>query len=83
VVPADLAKGGPGFDRAIAAAILRASDQIPGDALESWWLAGELALDGGVRPLNGVLAMAERVAREDGSGIAVAGRGWGAGGKRT
>ena len=72
LAPADLRKAGPGFDLAIAAAILIASGQLTGPALEEWWLAGELALDGAIRPLSGVLAMAERVEREAGRGIAVA-----------
>ena len=63
LAPADLRKAGPGFDLAIAAAILCASEQIPVGSLDGWWLAGELALDGTIRGLNGVLAMAERVER--------------------
>lgn len=75
LAPADLRKAGPGFDLAIAAAILCASGQIPADSLTPWWLAGELALDGTIRGLSGVLAMAERVAcrrRGEPAGIAVA-----------
>ncbi len=75
LAPADLRKAGPGFDLAIAAAVLCASDQIPAEPLASWWLAGELALDGSIRALRGVLAMAERVAgrrRGEPAGIAVA-----------
>jgi len=77
LAPADLRKAGPGFDLAIAAAILCASGQVPDLPLASWWLAGELALDGRIRPLNGVLAMAERAAAgsnggERRPGIAVA-----------
>ncbi len=72
LAPADLRKAGPGFDLAIAAAILCASSQVTAASLEGWWLAGELALDGSIRPLPGVLAMAERVKRESGRGIAVA-----------
>ncbi len=72
LAPADLRKAGPGFDLAIAAAILCASGQVAAEPLEDWWLAGELALDGSIRPLRGVLAMAERVKREGGRGIAVA-----------
>jgi len=72
LAPADLRKAGPGFDLAIAAAILGASGQLPADALDAWWIAGELALDGSIRPLRGVLAMAERTKREGGAGIAVA-----------
>jgi len=71
LAPADLRKVGPGFDLAIAAAILIASGQLPEAALERWWLAGELALDGAIRPLRGVLAMAERVEHERDGGLAV------------
>lgn len=71
LAPADLRKAGPGYDLAIAAAILVASDQLAGPPLDGWWLAGELALDGGIRPLPGALAMAERVEREGGRGFAL------------
>ncbi len=72
LAPADLRKVGPGFDLAIAAAILCASGQIAPEPLAGWWLAGELALDGSIRPLHGVLAMAEEAAERGGSGMAVA-----------
>jgi magnesium chelatase family protein len=72
LAPADLRKAGPGFDLAIAAAILIASGQLDGATLDRWWLAGELALDGAIRPLPGVLAMAERAEREADGGLAVA-----------
>lgn len=65
LAPADLRKAGPGFDLAIAAGVLAASEQLKPAALEQWSLAGELALDGRVRAVHGALAMAER-AREDG-----------------
>ena len=72
LAPADLRKAGPGFDLAIAAAVLVASGQLRAQPLERWWLAAELALDGTVRPLPGILAMAERIDRAGGAGIAVA-----------
>lgn len=59
LAPADLRKAGPAFDLAIAAALLAACGQIPERALEGCALAGELGLDGGVRPIAGALAMAE------------------------
>lgn len=59
LAPADLRKAGPAFDLAIAAALLAACGQIPEKALEGCALAGELGLDGGVRPISGALAMAE------------------------
>ena len=63
LAPASLRKAGPGFDLAIAAALLAASGQIRWDALADSSIAGELALDGSVRPVPGALAMAEAAAR--------------------
>jgi magnesium chelatase family protein len=60
LAPADLRKAGPGLDLAIAAALLAASDQLPADALARLAVAGEVALDGTVRPIAGVFAMAEQ-----------------------
>lgn len=72
LAPADLRKEGPGIDLAIAAALLAASDQLPSHLLHRYWLAGELALDGSIRPVAGVLAMAERARASGADGIAVA-----------
>jgi magnesium chelatase family protein len=63
LAPADLRKAGPGFDLAIAAALIAASGQLGSEALEGSALAGELALDGSIRPVPGVLAMAEEARR--------------------
>ncbi len=59
LAPADIPKVGPGFDLALACAVLAASEQIPGDALETHALFGELSLDGEVRASHGTLAVAE------------------------
>ena len=59
LAPADLRKAGPGFDLAIAAAVLAATGQLRPEALGDVALAGELALDGSIRPVPGTLAMAE------------------------
>ncbi|MDQ2938978.1 MAG: YifB family Mg chelatase-like AAA ATPase [Actinomycetota bacterium] len=66
LAPADLPKAGPGLDLATAAALIAASGQLPEGLDSRIALAGELALDGSVRPIAGVLAMAE-TAREAGS----------------
>ncbi len=63
LAPADLRKVGPGFDLALAAAVLAATGQVPGEALADLALAGELALDGSVRPVPGTMAMAEAASR--------------------
>jgi magnesium chelatase family protein len=65
LAPASLRKAGPGMDLAIAAALLTASGQLDLGRLPSLAMVGELALDGSVRPVPGVLAIAE-AARERG-----------------
>ncbi|GGJ76800.1 hypothetical protein GCM10010123_03530 [Pilimelia anulata] len=57
LLPAALPKHGSGFDLAVACAILGAVGALPVPALRGAALIGELALDGGVRPVRGVLAM--------------------------
>jgi magnesium chelatase family protein len=65
LAPAALRKEGSGFDLPIALAVLAASHQIPIPRLEEHASFGELALDGRVRPVGGVLVAAEG-AREAG-----------------
>jgi len=72
LAPADLPKSGPGFDLAIAAALMAATGQLRQLSLDRYALAGELALDGSIRPVPGALAMAERARRWGLQGIAVA-----------
>ena len=59
LAPAALRKEGSGFDLPIALAILAASRQFPPDRLSGHAAIGELALDGRLRPVAGVLAAAE------------------------
>ncbi|MEP6910658.1 MAG: YifB family Mg chelatase-like AAA ATPase [Actinomycetota bacterium] len=59
LAPAGLRKEGSGFDLPIALSILAASGQIPRDRLAEHAAVGELALDGRLRPVGGVLALAE------------------------
>src|SRR6476659_9061918 len=59
LAPADIRKAGPGFDLAIAAALLVATGQLSPERIERTALAGELALDGSIRPVAGTLAIAE------------------------
>ena len=53
--PAWLPKSGPGFDCAIALAILVADGTIPQEPLFETVILGELALDGSIRSVRGVL----------------------------
>jgi len=64
LAPAGLRKEGSGFDLPIALAILAATLQIPREALARHAAVGELALDGRLRPVNGVLAVAEGARRQ-------------------
>src|SRR3990172_55374 len=56
--PGNLKKEGPYFDVPIALGILAASDQMPSTHFENSMILGELSLEGKIRPLIGVLAMA-------------------------
>lgn len=59
LAPADIKKMGTGFDLPIAIAILKAFDQLPENAIQSSDLIiGELALDGRIKPIPGILAVA-------------------------
>ncbi|MDM7916532.1 MAG: YifB family Mg chelatase-like AAA ATPase [Candidatus Eisenbacteria bacterium] len=61
--PAEIPKEGANFDLPVALAVLAGQRTFPPDALEGWAIAGELSLDGAVRPVRGVLAMAVTVSR--------------------
>lgn len=65
LAPADVPKIGPGFDLALACAVLAASGQIPSQRLDTHALFGELSLDGEVRPCHGTLAVAEACRKAD------------------
>ena len=58
LAPADIKKEGPSFDLPIALGILAASEQVNARNLEDYWVVGELALTGEVRPVKGALAIA-------------------------
>ena len=72
LAPADLPKAGGRYDLAIAVATLVASEQIEGfaEAIRGIEMLGELALDGGLRPVPGVV-QALLAARKDGRAIIV------------
>src|SRR5690349_18676101 len=55
LAPADLPKEGSHFDLPIALAVMAAIGAVPADALEGYCVLGELALDGAITPVNGVL----------------------------
>ena len=58
LAPADLKKEGAAFDLPIAIGILAAMGRVETTLLDETMLAGELSLDGGVKPVRGVLSLA-------------------------
>jgi magnesium chelatase family protein len=58
MAPADIKKEGSAYDLPIALGVLNASSQIQVDDLEKYVIMGELALDGNLRPIKGVLPIA-------------------------
>lgn len=62
LAPSDLRKEGTGFDLPIALAVLNKQLSFP--TLENSVFIGELALDGAIRPVRGVLAAAKTAARD-------------------
>lgn len=57
LAPADLRKEGSGLDLPIAVGILAAMNEIDGSQLDDFVFAGELSLEGFLRPINGILTM--------------------------
>ncbi|MBM3253264.1 MAG: YifB family Mg chelatase-like AAA ATPase [Candidatus Omnitrophica bacterium] len=58
LAPADIKKEGTAFDLPIALGILAAYGQLDKENLKNYCSVGELALDGSVRPVKGVLPIA-------------------------
>ncbi len=69
LAPAELPKQAASFDLAIALGLLAASGQLESDLFEQYAVAGELALDGNMRPIKGALSMAMAAARQGARGI--------------
>lgn len=58
LAPADLRKEGSGLDLPIALGILAAMNELDASGLDKYVFAGELSLEGHLRPIPGVLSMA-------------------------
>lgn len=71
LAPADLRKEGSAFDLAIAIGILTTSGQLVMPAASELLLIGELALDGSLRPVTGILPMVEAARRSGFRGVLV------------
>jgi len=69
MAPADIRKEGSAYDLPIAIGILGATNQISDEKLSDYLIMGELALDGGLRPIKGALPIAIQARREGYKGI--------------
>ncbi|MBN1466908.1 YifB family Mg chelatase-like AAA ATPase [candidate division KSB1 bacterium] len=69
LAPADIKKEGAAFDLPIAVGIIAANGQVNVKKLEEYVILGELALDGALRPVKGVLPIAAEVVRSGKKGI--------------
>jgi|SRR6476661_530080 len=69
MAPADIRKEGAAYDLPIALGILHASQQLSTEELGSYVIMGEMALDGVLRPIRGVLPIAIQARKEGFKGI--------------
>jgi magnesium chelatase family protein len=71
LTPADIRKEGPVFDLPISVGIMAASEQIDTYLLGDYLFLGEVSLDGTLRPVAGVLAIAAAAQKMGISGMVV------------
>ena len=71
LAPAHTKKEGPSFDLPIALGILTASGQLVTEKIDDYTMIGELALNGRVRPVTGVLPMALHALKSGKKGVLV------------
>jgi len=71
LAPADVRKGGSAYDLPLAIGILCAMGVVPPEAVEGWYMAGELSLTGSLKPVPGVLPLAMAAREGNGRGIIV------------
>ncbi len=59
LAPANLRKAGSVYDVAIAVGILASAGAVKASEADNFMFLGELSLDGGLRPVNGILSMVD------------------------
>lgn len=64
LAPADIKKEGPAYDLPIAIGILATQGRVKPGILNKFVVIGELSLDGTLRPVNGILSIADMVAKK-------------------
>ena len=72
LAPADVRKGGSGYDLPMALGLLAASGELNEGCLTGWFLAGELSLTGEVKPVPGVLPLTLAARAAGAKGVIVA-----------
>ena len=63
LTPSDIKKEGTGLDLAIAIGVLTATRQINSQNLKEYFMLGELALDGLLRPIQGILPISLAISK--------------------
>jgi len=71
MAPADIRKEGSAYDLPLALGILAATGQMSHELLDKYLIMGELSLDGGLRPIRGVLPIAIQANKEGFVGMIV------------
>jgi magnesium chelatase family protein len=69
LAPADIKKEGSAYDLPMAIGILAAEGLLQKDRLKEYIVAGELSLDGEIKPIRGALPIAAAVKRENLRGL--------------
>ncbi len=69
LAPADVKKEGSSYDLPIAVGMLASSGQAREDLLKKYIILGELALDGSLRPVHGVLPISVEIKKKGFCGI--------------
>lgn len=72
LAPADVRKEGSGYDLPLAVALLGAVGMLPPEALEGWFMAGELSLTGECKGVPGMLPLAVTARAAQAKGLIVA-----------
>ncbi|MCJ2165127.1 MULTISPECIES: YifB family Mg chelatase-like AAA ATPase [unclassified Pseudodesulfovibrio] len=71
LAPADVRKAGSGYDLPLAVGILCGMGVIEQEAVDGWFMAGELSLTGDLKSVPGVLPLALAARKDKGKGIIV------------
>ncbi|MFW5818940.1 MAG: YifB family Mg chelatase-like AAA ATPase [Desulfovermiculus sp.] len=71
LAPADMRKEGSTFDLPLALSLLSAAEILPSSALRGYFTAGELSLNGELKPISGVLPMALKAKEEKARGLII------------